>query len=49
MGKVRVINERKMLHYYKDCCMVIETCYAEYQNQGKRRASTSCYLYFFSI
>jgi len=42
MGKVKasVINERKMLDYYKDCCMAMETCYAEYQNQVKRRAST---------
>ena len=32
MGKVKVsvINERKMLGYHKDCCMAIETCYAEY-------------------
>jgi len=39
MGKVKVsvINERKMLDYYKDCCMAMETCYAEYQNQVKRR------------
>jgi len=51
MGKVKasVINERKMLDYHKDCCMVIETCYAEYQNQVKRRASTFCYWYFFSL
>jgi len=42
MGKVKVsvINERKMLDYHKDCCMAIETYYAEYQNQVKRRAST---------
>ena len=40
MGKVKVsvINERKkMLAYYKGCCMAMETCYAEYQNQVKRR------------
>jgi len=48
-AEISVINERKMLYYYKDICMVIETCYAEYQNQVKRRASTSCYWYFFCL
>jgi len=51
MGKVKVsvINERKMLDYHKDCCMAMETYYAEYQNQVKRRASTSYLLVFLLL
>jgi hypothetical protein len=25
-AEISVSNERKMLHYHKGCCMVIETC-----------------------